>query len=275
MRPWFFVFVACKAVWVALAYIHHLGLGLLCFFSPDPWLFLQFVHPLAQGFGPAATGFATGRNEVWLTIDDGPDPASTPRVLELLAEHGARATFFVVGRQVARHPDLARRIAAEGHTLANHTQSHPVFDFWMVCPRRAGEEIDACGRALCEAGVDAEPYFRPPVGVRSPFVEGQLALRGLAMVLWTARGFDASGRKPEDALHRIAPRIRPGAISWRMRRAPIRWSGPPLSSCCSGTCGTRAMPACFCSDGPPGREALPSRNGRLLDPEVRLKDVGR
>jgi peptidoglycan/xylan/chitin deacetylase (PgdA/CDA1 family) len=212
VRLWPFVFAGCKAGGLALAYGHHLGLGSLLFFGPDPWLFLQFVHPRAQGFGPAATAFASGRREVWLTIDDGPDPASTPRVLELLAAHGARATFFVVGRQVAKHPELARRIVAEGHTLANHTDSHPAFDFWMAGPRRAGEEIDACARAIRDAGVAAEPYVRPPVGVRSPFLEAQLASRGLTMVLWTVRGFDAAGRKPEAALRRVASCIRPGAI---------------------------------------------------------------
>jgi peptidoglycan/xylan/chitin deacetylase (PgdA/CDA1 family) len=195
-----------------LALAHHPGLGALCFFGPDPWFFLQFVHPRAQELGPAATEFSTGGREVWLTIDDGPDPASTPRVLDLLAAHGARATFFVVGRQVARHPELARRIAAQGHTLGNHTQSHPAYDFWRAGPGRVGREIDGCASALSAAGVGATPYFRPPVGVRGVFLESQLASRGLTQVLWSARGFDGSGRDPEAALRRIAPQIRPGAI---------------------------------------------------------------
>jgi peptidoglycan-N-acetylglucosamine deacetylase len=212
VRPWVLVLASCKACGLALALRHHPGLGALLFFGPDPWLFLQFVHPGAQAFGPAATSFSTGRAEVWLTIDDGPDPASTPRVLELLAAHQARATFFVVGERVAKHPELARRIAAEGHGLANHTQTHPVGAFWLAGPRRVAAEIDHCTAALLMANAPFEHYFRPPVGVRNPFLARQLSSRGMLQVLWSARGLDGSGKDPAAALRRIAPRIRPGAI---------------------------------------------------------------
>ena len=108
MKAWVIVIASFKACGIALAAEHHAGAGAILFFAPDPWVFLQFFLPSAQGFGPAITSFETERREVWLTIDDGPDPSSTPRVLDLLRKHGARATFFVIGEQVARHPELAR-----------------------------------------------------------------------------------------------------------------------------------------------------------------------
>jgi peptidoglycan/xylan/chitin deacetylase (PgdA/CDA1 family) len=186
--------------------------ALVVFFALDPWLFLQFILPSQQAFGPAATSFETSRREVWLTIDDGPDPASTPQLLELLKRHGAKATFFVVGEQVRRHPDLARQIVAEGHSVANHSDSHPSWDFWCASPGRIASEIDGCVGALLLANVPFDRYFRPPVGVRNPFLDPQLSERGMELVLWRARGREGAGGRPEAALARISRRIRPGAI---------------------------------------------------------------
>jgi peptidoglycan/xylan/chitin deacetylase (PgdA/CDA1 family) len=212
VRPWVAVVVSFKASAVALAVAHHPVAALVVFLAPDPWLILQFVMPSQQAFGPALTAFATSRNEVWLTIDDGPDPASTPELLDLLARHRARATFFVVGEQVAKHPDLARRIAAEGHTIGNHTQSHPSASFWCASPARTAGEIDGCVAALLLANAPFERYFRPPVGVRNPFLDPQLCVRGMDLVLWSARGREGAGGSADAALSRIASGIRPGAI---------------------------------------------------------------
>lgn len=212
MRPWIAVFASFKAAALALALAHHRGAALVAFFAPDPWIFLQFILPSQQAFGPAVTSFETSRQEVWLTIDDGPDPESTPRVLELLRDHGARATFFLVGEQVDRHPALARQIVAEGHSIGNHTQTHPSTSFWSASPARTASEIDRCVAALLLADAPFERYFRPPVGIRNFFLDPQLSARGMRLVLWSARGFDGAGRLPEAALARIAPQIRPGAI---------------------------------------------------------------
>ncbi len=212
MRAWIPVVASLKACAVALAISHHPIAALVLFFGPDPWVFLQFILPNAQAFGPAATSFETDRREVWLTIDDGPDPASTPRLLELLERHGAKATFFVVGSQVRSHPELARRIAAAGHTIGNHTDTHPAADFWRASPGRIASEIDGCVGALLLAGAPFERLFRPPVGIRNFFLDPQLSARGMRLVLWNARGFDGAARDPRAALARIVRRIRPGGI---------------------------------------------------------------
>ncbi|HEY1793658.1 MAG TPA: polysaccharide deacetylase family protein [Opitutaceae bacterium] len=212
MRPWVPVFLSFKAVALALALAHHPVAAVVVFLAPDPWVFLQFVLPSQQAFGPAATSFRTSRKEVWLTIDDGPDPASTPAILELLRGHGARATFFVVGRQVEKHPELARRIAGDGHALANHSHTHPAGTFWSAPPGRTAREIDLCVGALLLSGAPFERYFRPPVGIRNYFLQPQLAARGIDLVLWNARGLDGAGGDPRAALRRVARHIRPGAI---------------------------------------------------------------
>ena len=195
-----------------LALCHYPTAAWIVLFAPDPWLFLQFVLPSQQAFGPAFRSFETERREVWLTIDDGPDPASTPRVLELLKANGAKATFFVIGASVARHPDLARRIVAEGHSIGNHTRSHPLGSFWSASPARTASEIEGCVGALLLADAPFERYFRPPVGVRNPFLNPELSARGMQLVLWNARGFDGGSRSPERALAAISHSIRPGSI---------------------------------------------------------------
>ena len=88
---------------------------LALWFGPDLLLAYHVFVPGAQGVLRMHRRFMTARREVWLTIDDGPDPEDTPRILELLAAHGEHATFFVIGEIAARHPGLIRAITAEGH----------------------------------------------------------------------------------------------------------------------------------------------------------------
>ena len=110
------------------------------------------------------------------------------------------------------HPALAREIVAQGHTLANHTDTHPSSQFWHAGPALTGREIDGCVAAFLLANVPFERYFRPPVGIRNFFLQPQLESRAIRLVLWSARGFDGAGRAPEKALARISRQLRPGAI---------------------------------------------------------------
>jgi peptidoglycan/xylan/chitin deacetylase (PgdA/CDA1 family) len=129
----------------------------------------------------AATGtrdrLPDDRQDVALTFDDGPDPQFTPAVLDVLAEHRLRATFFVVGRRVRRHPAIVERIADEGHVLGSHSFSHP--DARRLTVRRLHADY-ADGRAALEDVVGAPvPLFRPPNGtldLKGAAVVGRLAL---------------------------------------------------------------------------------------------------
>lgn len=131
---------------------------------------------------------SVARREVAITLDDGPDPAVTPQVLRILDDFGARASFFVVGRQLAAHPELAREILRRGHQLENHSDNHR-HDFSLLGPARLRREISGAQQAIAAAGGEAR-FFRAPAGLRNPFLEAQLQSQGLRLVSWTRRGFD-------------------------------------------------------------------------------------
>jgi peptidoglycan-N-acetylglucosamine deacetylase len=130
-----------------------------------------------------------------LTFDDGPNPAITPKLLDLLERHGVRATFFLIGGHVRAFPSLAKEIAKRGHTIGNHTDSHPALTF--LPPRRIAEELDRCDDAL-EAATGARPrWMRPPYGFRGPQLAGVVRRRGCAgVVMWSVWAWDW---KPRDA----------------------------------------------------------------------------
>jgi peptidoglycan/xylan/chitin deacetylase (PgdA/CDA1 family) len=97
-----------------------------------------------QWWGPVVRSFETREKEVWITIDDGPSAAHTLRMLEILKQFDARATFFVIGENAEKHPHLITEILAQGHALANHTYTHPRATFWCASARRSGgRSIDA------------------------------------------------------------------------------------------------------------------------------------
>lgn len=157
------------------------------------------------------TRFATSRNEVWLTVDDGPTE-DTHAVLELFERLHVKATFFVKGILADARPDLVAEVLARGHTIANHTHTHPGGSYWCSLPGRIAAEIDACNRVLSSITGTAPRWFRAPVGMKNPAVHPALQRRGMRLIGWTARGFDAVVGDPEQVLQRILPSVAPGAI---------------------------------------------------------------
>lgn len=145
------------------------------------WTHLPWV-PGAQGNGgpPAA---------VAITIDDGPDPEVTARVLDLLDEHDARATFFCIGERVDRYPALAREIASRGHEIGNHSYRH-LMRFSLLGPGGVAQEIARAQEAIGAATGEVARFFRAPAGLRNPFLEPALTRAHLQLVSWTRRGFD-------------------------------------------------------------------------------------
>ncbi|MDQ6624327.1 MAG: polysaccharide deacetylase family protein [Verrucomicrobiota bacterium] len=168
--------------------------------------------PNCQWWGPVMTRFRTSEREVWLTIDDGPSPAHTLVMLDLLKQFDARATFFVVGERAEQYPHLITEILTRGHTLANHTQTHPRRTYWCAGPARIEREISACAEALRTTADRPAFLFRPPVGMTSPFLHPALRRRGLRLIGWTVRGLDTIAREPERVADRIERSARPGAI---------------------------------------------------------------
>jgi peptidoglycan/xylan/chitin deacetylase (PgdA/CDA1 family) len=163
-----------------------------------------------QFFCPAICRVERRPGRVALTFDDGPDPVATPALLDLLRREKVSATFFCIGKNVAAHPELAARIAAEGHLLGNHLYSH---FWWTSFLRRRGlvDEMMRTQQAIAAAAGVTPRYVRPPVGLTNPHFAGALRETGLTMVGWDVRTFD-SARSTQTVLKRIRRKARDGSI---------------------------------------------------------------
>ncbi|HZW12978.1 MAG TPA: polysaccharide deacetylase family protein [Noviherbaspirillum sp.] len=154
---------------------------------------------------------SVARGEIALTIDDGPNPEVTPKVLELLDRYGVKATFFCIGEQAARYPDLCKSIVERGHAVENHSQHHR-HHFSLLGPKGFAREIEA-GQETLEAITGRRPqFFRAPAGLRNPFLDPVLSRLGLRLAAWTRRGFDTRTGDPAIVLGRLLSAIRPGSI---------------------------------------------------------------
>ncbi len=154
---------------------------------------------------------AAARGEVALTFDDGPDPLVTPQVLAQLDAAGARATFFCVGDQLRRHPDLARDIVRRGHHIENHTDTHPNL-FAAMGWRRMAQQV-AGGQAAVEAVTGRAPrFFRAVAGLRNPWLDPILARQGLRLAAWTRRGYDTRTGDAEAVYQRLTRGLAAGDV---------------------------------------------------------------
>lgn len=153
----------------------------------------------------------TGRAEVALTFDDGPDPEVTPRVLDLLDRHGAKASFFCIGAQARAHPAVLREIARRGHAVENHTDRH-LYRFAALSPGGLRREVDAAQATLADLAGTPPVFFRAPMGLRSPLLEPLLASRGLLLVSWTRRALDGLFGEPRAAGARLRRGLGPGDV---------------------------------------------------------------
>ncbi|MFD2113587.1 polysaccharide deacetylase family protein [Thiorhodococcus fuscus] len=176
-----------------------LGLFLLGVFSPR-----------LQAFGPVLCGPRPGvRPRVALTFDDGPDPETTPRVLDALGEH--RATFFVIGEKAKRYPELIAAMRAAGHQICSHGIQHS----WslVVSPWRARKLTLGGLRALSWLGVRGRRFFRAPYGLMTPPLMSVLRETGITPVGWSLRSWDSIHPGPaDDFAIRLAQRARNGDI---------------------------------------------------------------
>jgi peptidoglycan/xylan/chitin deacetylase (PgdA/CDA1 family) len=141
------------------------------------------MFPGSRVFGPTLTA-PPRPDELALTFDDGPNPAWTPRLLDLLAAHGVHATFFIVGRFAQAEPALVRRVAEEGHLIGNHSWSHP--NLARTPANRVVEELKQTSGMLEQVVGKSVQYFRPPFGARRPFVLRTARALGMIPVTWNA-----------------------------------------------------------------------------------------
>jgi peptidoglycan/xylan/chitin deacetylase (PgdA/CDA1 family) len=150
-----------------------------------------------------------------LTFDDGPNPAWTPRLLDILAEHNVRATFFMVGKFARAEPELAHRVANAGHLIGNHSWSHP--DLSRSRSANVLDELTRTSDILAEIAGKPIRYFRPPFGARGPYVLKLARQLGLIPVTWNAMTTDwkepSAGKIAQNLIRKIDSNQRSGYAS--------------------------------------------------------------
>ena len=149
---------------------------------------------------------------VLLTIDDGPHPDTTLALLDQLDRYNAKAVFFVIGQRAQQWPALLQEMTRRGHTIGNHSQTHPASWFWALGPWRTWAEIANCQNSLRQLLGHAPLWFRAPVGHFNLCTHPALKRLGLRLMGWSCRGFDGVDQDVPRVLSRLAPDLRPGAI---------------------------------------------------------------
>lgn len=167
--------------------------------------------PKSRLLGPNLSCLPLAAGRVVLTFDDGPDPMVTPQVLDILEAHGARGTFFVIGSNVDRFPDVCAEIVARGHQVENHSYGHALL-FALSSARGYWEDIDKAQATILRVTGRRPRYFRAPFGFRSPLLAPVLHALGLELVSWTRRGFDTREKNPTRILKRLTRGLSSGDI---------------------------------------------------------------
>ena len=212
---------------IQLSVVFHVALLLVLLVHPAGWagiaglaianhavLGLIGMWPRSRGLGRNLLRLpddAVQRREIALTFDDGPDADVTPRVLDLLDRHGAKASFFVVGEKALAHPELVREIVRRGHSVENHSHRHSnFFGFfgWSALRR----EIEAAQSAIEGITRRRPVFFRSPMGIRNPLLDPVIARLGMQYITWTRRGFDTVTCDANKVLDRLTRGLGAGDI---------------------------------------------------------------
>jgi peptidoglycan/xylan/chitin deacetylase (PgdA/CDA1 family) len=178
------------------------------------------AYPRAQLFGKTISRTNSSR-KLAITFDDGPNPAITPKLLDLLDRYNAKATFFLIGKYVRECPELVKETIARGNSIGNHTELHPNL-FWLN-PKQVRIELRLCHDAICNAICVPPKWFRPPFGMRNPWVIPAARELGYQTVMWTLIPGDWS-EKPVDWL---IPRMQPIAQHARQNLANTASANAP------------------------------------------------
>ncbi len=221
MRSW------CPTLLLRLTLVLHAAALLTLIITPEHWrwvlggllanhltLTLIGLWPRSHWLGanwtqlPAA---AAARNEIALTIDDGPDPEVTPRVLDLLAHYQVTATFFCIGELAQRYPDLCHDIVRRGHALENHSQHHR-HNFSLLGMAGIRREIQAAQTALTSISGQTPLFFRAPAGLRNLFLDPVLHQLDLHLASWSVRAYDTRVGDASKVARTLINGLKPGAI---------------------------------------------------------------
>ena len=170
----------------------------------------QCMAPRGQWYGRTFTGRQPESKRLALTYDDGPNDPHTLRLLDVLAKHNVKATFFLIGRFVKQRPDIAHELVRAGHVVGNHTFSHPNLIF--VTAEQTRTELTACEQALSDAVGEHSRLFRPPFGGRRPSTLRIARALGLEPVMWSVTGWDWKGKPAEFVERKVVQQVRGGDV---------------------------------------------------------------
>jgi len=172
-------------------------IGIASAIAGAAYLAYHCYSPESQFYGRTTTHCFDPKH-LALTYDDGPNDVHTERLLEVLARHQVRATFFLIGRFVALRPQIARAIAEAGHLLANHTLTHP--NLLLLGRRQLHRQLSDCSKTIADATGTPARYFRPPFGARRPVVLQVARELGLEPVMWSVTCYDWHRRATADSV---------------------------------------------------------------------------
>lgn len=191
-----------EVAWWVVAGVGILGLG---------WIAWGVSNIRSRMFVPALCRIPKAEG-VLLTFDDGPDPEYTPRILDILSRHQAKACFFLIGSKALQNPQIVRQIIAEGHEIGNHSMRHG-FLFSCLGSKKMAGEIQACCLTLESISGKKIQFFRPPFGVTNPPLARALkGFPGMRVLGWTLRTRDTVARSPEVLIRRFQRSVKPGDV---------------------------------------------------------------
>lgn len=155
--------------------------------------------------------YKTSKKHISLTFDDGPDPEFTPRILSLLKKYEAKATFFLIGKNAKKYPEIIHQIIEEGHSIGSHSYSHSK-NFGFFSTQKVARELMRTNSILKETTRKELKMFRPPFGVTNPNIKKALRKTGHKSIGWSKRSLDTTKLSEEKILKRITSNLKKGDI---------------------------------------------------------------
>jgi peptidoglycan/xylan/chitin deacetylase (PgdA/CDA1 family) len=155
--------------------------------------------------------WSANRNEIALTIDDGPEPEVTPQVLDMLDRYQVKATFFCIGRRANLYPELTKEIMQRGHEVGNHSQRHH-HNFSLSGTQGITREVAKAQETLTNITGVVPKFFRAPAGLRNMFLAPVLSRLNLQLAHWSIRAYDTKVKNPEKVSTKLLSGLKPGAI---------------------------------------------------------------
>ena len=196
------------AFWIEFMSIYYLIFTLLLWLGVTTWA--SFDIRLNYFIKAHSSNPKVEVNQIALTFDDGPTEC-TPLILDLLEKHQQKATFFCIGKQVEKYPEITKRIVSDGHLIANHTFTHTT-KMGFLSKKEVQSEIASTQQIIKEITTKTPHLFRPPFGVTNPNIAWACKQNRVEVIGWNIRSLDTVIDVEDEILNRILPRLSKGSI---------------------------------------------------------------